>query len=148
MLRPKKCNIWRIRMKNRWNFCWKVQKDILFQKFLVSSFKYFFPWYDFPNFYYSKFFQLLNLFKNFVPHVLFIYTFDLHLIPFYRVSFAKILLKKHLKVCYDFLKHVKKLSKFEHEEEKTYSCLIKSSIGCFWALNYLLIGAVYVFDSN
>ena len=34
------------------------------------------------------------------------------------------------------------------KKKKTFSCLIKTSIGCFWALNYLLIGAVYVFDSN
>lgn len=31
---------------------------------------------------------------------------------------------------------------------KTFSCLIKSSIGCFKARNYLLIEAVYVFDRN
>ena len=41
-------------------------------------------------------------------------------------------------------------SKNSHEENsrKVFSCLIKTSIGCFKARNYLLIASVYVFDRN
>lgn len=51
--------------------------------------------------------------------------------------------QEHLKVLFD-----PSVACQKNSSAKNFSCLIKSSIGCSHARNYLLIDAVYVFDRN